>query len=901
MIIYGTFENIHNDTIEVEINNSTIQGEQIEIGENGLFFSGDPIQIETNNDDTFEHIIRKSATINLVTNSYVGNLFFAEQARSVSVEIRKNNQCIFFGYIDPNTYTQPYTSPLDEFSINCIDCLSTFKYYNYKDTTIRDYDTNKQSSAIISFRDIIDDMFYGDLLQGSMFYDKSKGLTSGTTHQIFENLGIAENFLYGEDFEKIFTQEKVLEEILRYLNLHMIQEGRDYYIFDWNTIKNGRDTWYNLTTNQNVFKTPTTITLTSQMHSDNNTNISIADVYNQIQVKDNLQGQDTVIVSPLEKSDLTSLWTGRQLYMTEYIAEGSGDRAHTAIEALIHGNDTNYDGASRIDWYIQAMNNPNWKCYINGNKTLVETIAEQQNGRYVNQWKIAKYLKEHPCVPYIFKLGSVEPDISRQDNSPISKISMTPYLYISVNGNENDVENQQQPSDNTLNSLQPILEYVGSNSGGAYSPVDDETINYLVFSGKVLLQPIAYESSTDVATRTNNFQQCYINGVDKDEGATAVVPRYDDIPYPLVANNLVKSDNNDEGRYYVRKFYSIVNPSDEEPFPYLQDGTCGIQPWTKDKSAHGYEYHYSAKGNGDDLFSKLPILECELIIGNKRLIETDMDEYGNSTFQWVTIGQEPTETIDGVTYPITTFSLGINPAIEDYIIGDEFDLQNTINYQMNIDAEGTAIPIRQSDALSGAVIFRILGPINTLWNEITRRHPSFWRHTRWSSDCHFILAHTENIILKDFECKIYSNNGGYEVNKEQDLIYLSDETDRFIKTKDNITFNFITQLSGKEAYDKGISTGVNLNAVINLTNNLPLQNIYNATTNESAKAEEHYIDQYYTEYSTPKIEMDTQLHEATNINLFNKYHSVPLNKDFYVVGMGLDVRMDNRNIKLKEI
>jgi hypothetical protein len=70
------------------------------------------------------------------------------------------------------------------------------------------------------------------------------------------------------------------------------------------------------------------------------------------------------------------------------------------------------------------------------------------------------------------------------------------------------------------------------------------------------------------------------------------------------------------------------------------------------------------------MFKKLPILECELIIGNKRLVETNIDTYGNSTYQWVKIGEEP--TIDGEKK--TTFSLGIDPKIGDMIIGDEFDI-----------------------------------------------------------------------------------------------------------------------------------------------------------------------------------------------------------------------------------
>ena len=50
---------------------------------------------------------------------------------------------------------------------------------------------------------------------------------------------------------------------------------------------------------------------------------------------------------------------------------------------------------------------------------------------------------------------------------------------------------------------------------------------------------------------------------------------------------------------------------------------------------------------------------------------------------------------------------------------------------MNLETEGTAIPITKDDALSGAVVFRILGPINLTWNDITRRHKTWFRHTKW--------------------------------------------------------------------------------------------------------------------------------------------------------------------------
>lgn len=903
----GQFRNINNELVTVQIttNNETTPVTEI-TRENGLWFSGEPVQIETDIDDTFEHLIRKSCTINLITNGYVGTELFADNARSVEVEITKGNVCLFHGYLEPNTFSQPFAKPLEEFSLNCIDSLSTLQYYKYNDITLANFDEKKATANVVTFKDILDKIFDANngIGGGDIIYDLSKGLTTNRTRYIFQDLSISEQYIIGEDYDDIWTYEDVLNEILKYLNLHIIQEGKDYYIFDWDSVKNKNNNWYNLKNNTNITILPSEITFTKAMHGADDTSITIAEVYNQIAVKDKLENMDNVIESPLDSDSLTSLYTGKQLYMTEYISEGSGDHAHDAMVDMLHGRVTKYKNASEIDWYIQAMKNINWNFYLPSGKTLVDTIVETDGDKYINQWKIAKYLKEHAFTPYIFRLGSVEKKVDLKDNSPISKISMDNYMYISINGNELDGEDTVSPTENEISDAQPLIEYVGNQSGGVYSPTDDETINYLVFSGRMLLQPIVYESSSLNASRRNNLNEILNIGLNKSEGSTAAVPHYSGTWH---YNNLVRSDNNSEGRYYVRKFWTQTNPSDK-PTSYLTDGSCGIQPWTKDKSAHGYKYQYSAYGDGTDKFSKLPILECELIIGNKRLIETDMDEYGNSTFEWVPVGQEPYEEYvdaDGTTkmHQLKTFSLGVNPKIDDYIIGDEFDIQNTIDYTMNLDTEGTAIPIKKSDALSGAVIFRILGPINSLWRTITRRHPTWFRHTKWYGNSHFILAHTENIIIKGFECKIYSNNGLNETidKNNNDLIYMSDETDRFVNKKDDIEFKFITQLSASECTEKGISSSVNMNAVINTTTSQPLATIYNAITETTAKAEELYVDQYYRAYSKPKIIMTATMHNSNNIDLYNLYNSTVLNKQFFIQSMNFNVKTDKKEITFKEI
>ena len=885
MIITGQFNDIDNNLITVQITKSDGVEQTVTIGENGTFFAGEPITIETDLENTFGTLIRKSCTINLLTKQYIGDALWAANANNIKVEISKGNSVIFNGFVEPNTYSQPYVS-LDEFSINCIDALSALQYYNYKDATPNTYDSLKAVSGTVSFKTILIGALTTALGNSNfnVYYDCSKASSEGREQTIFDDCGISESYIFGETYDDIWTYEKVVSEIMQYLNLHIIQQGRNFYVFDWNTLKNRRNIWYNIKTNSTASLTaPRNITLTSEMHSADDTNITVSEVYNQISVSCNLENIDAVITSPLDKDSLTSPYTGKQLYMREYISEGNGTTALTAFKNMVkeNGADITYDEAKYIDWYMQFKNNPQWIMHTNGGGNLMDAIngdtETYNNNKYINQWKITHIMHWNRLWPAIISMGSVERKARVKDDSPTAKVSMTDYLFIPVNGNEVDDNTNSVPTPTELQNHAPIIEYLGGN-GGVYSPSDDDTTNYLVFSGSMLLQPITKESKTN-ADATGFTQMKY--AVNNNQ---------------LIST--VPSDNNDHGRYYTRKFFTTVNPSDEpDETTWLND--MSLQPWTSDKANHLFEYKYAEDWGTQDLVSKLPVLECELIIGNKRLIETDMDEYGNSTFQWVTLGEEPQETYEGETYTITTFTLGVNPKIDDFIIGTDFKLQNTVSIPMNIDTEGTAIPIKRSDSLSGAIQFRILGPVNSTWNQVTRRHPTWFRHTAWSSENKIILSHIESIIIKDFKCQIFSDNAHNETEGNDELIYVSDETDRFINKNEDTEFNFITQPTADIILAQGLSAGVNINAVVDLNSDSPLQSIYNATTRETAKAEEHYVNQYYGEFSTPRLIMEMTVHNGSNISWRNNYISTPLNKTFYVIGMNDNVRDNTTTIKLK--
>lgn len=1046
----GQFRNISDKLITVIIGE---ENDGVTIGQDSTIKFGDePVVIEYSMDDSFQTIIKKTATINLVTKDYVGADLFSGNAREIGVLVKdEDNKVLFSGFLSPSTFNQPYNNYWDEFTLEAIDYLGTIEYYNYHNSSTKeDYDQNKADSTTVSFLSIIQNI----LPSGSnIYYDQSKGLDNSSTGTVFSDLSIPEYLFYGEEFDDVWTQEDVLHEILQYLNLHIIQEGEDFYIFDWDSIKpkasinellnqpglvQGENffimdkehydldvaiadhhnqmlylpnleegetaTVYILTTdcycgyegsryvgvwseayfqdvssrevretrsvgNNNILgginyyalycpdphsfyrfegtggqrwrvyethllegewinlQDGTTKGLDNLFNIINNdlfggsdTSISIDEVYNQISLTCDIDDQETLIENPLDKDKLVPLYKGKQKYMTEYISEGEGRRAYEAFNQMVRGQDTTFEDCRVVNWYIQSMSNPNWK-FNTPEGGLVEDLREQdQNGVYINQWKIPKYLRDHSCTPAIIRLGKYEIKGGEiKDNSPVNKMDMKDYLFISVNGNEDDGDNTHAPADTILQDAAPIIEYTGA-CGGVFSPPDDDTTNYLVFSGKLLLQPIQYESGGSLgssviqyATKYNNYSNIYTNGCPQ-AASSPKVPDYNHdytISEGIVLGSvLIKSDKNEDGRYYTRKFYNQTYVNDE-PNTYMD--AASLQPWTEDKSAHGYQYNYTEDWDGSDRYSKVPVLECELIIGNKRLIEADIDEYGNSTFQWVTVGQEPSIVVDGVTYKQTTFSLGVNPKIGDYIIGDEFDIQNTIDYTMNLDASGTAIPITRENGLSGKLTFRILGLVNTTWNDILRRHPTWFRHTRWTDSTRFILAHTENVIIKDFQCKVYSNNGFYTgYNDDNEIIYKSAESDAFIEKKDDIEFKISTQLTSKQAMEMGVSTTINLNSVLRSSDNLPLicseneqthqieGGIYNAKTGETAKAEEHYIDQYYQEYSTPKTLLDITLHDS-GARIYDTYTWGKLGRDFTIRSRSYSPKKEISTFRIKEI
>lgn len=929
-VIYN-YDEIRNDITLYDINQNRLKIGAFLQNLNGcVAWGSDPITIEENVDDSFSPIITKTATIRLVTSKYLGDLLYTTKPE-INVIIKKNGDVIFAGGVEPYTYTQPFSNFLEEIEINCIDILGLMQYYKYADynrakprddnepinADHRYYNFNQDAYEVCktgivntTFKRFIDlyllnggsglqHYFYGgaeiDLPDFDVWYDCSKQIdSSAMPEKVFEQLSISQAYLYGDDFDDCMTVQDVLSNMLTYLNLHIKQEGDAFYIFDWDSLRGTQIVWYSYRDNVKYNHRLPKNQLSPSKYASNDTSITMGEIYNQLILTCDLDDNDEVIQSPMDEDTITSVWPTKQFYCREYLLEHKNDKS--AFTTLVRNQSVPERNYTLTDWYIQVLYSKYWNFYTHDGDYL-NKFEYDAYGNYINAANVLRYARNHYFTPVLLNVTKVSNPTKREDNAVEYEADRSTQLYITINGNDYinaDITGTKHPTDAEIeNYNSPIAEYHSPKGGTIFSPTDTETTNYLVFSGKITLIPNTYYFI---------FNGWFNN---LDEEGIRIGMAYNN----TWAKNLSYGGNS----MYGRRFFDLKTPQDQPSFnsliaePNLILKDMHLSATDKDYKGEFFKYNLTASNLRDgDKIAKIPLIACELIIGDKRLIEYDMDQYGNSKFKWVKIGEEPTEydKDDKQYYKITTFSLGINPKIGDFIVGTEFDMQNTVTFDMNLgDEKGIAIPIKESDNLSGELTFRILGVYNITWNDVIYRHGTWFRKKKWTDNYKELLPKLRSICISDFSCKIFSDNANLESLKDDnDLCYVSDEIISFNNIKDDLEFKFVTQPTSAECIEKGLKNAIYNNSVMVTKNGTtkPLRTIFNAITHETAKPEEMYVDQYYKEYSTVKLNMSFTAHNSGAIE-FSQYYSKLLDKNFYIFNKSYNVLDNTYLVNLKEI
>lgn len=879
MYFYGSFLTQSGETVTVHIVTGNSREQQVEIGGegSGIFFTTDPVEIESSVNDTFDHLLHNQATIRLLTRDFIPD-FFTPSCTDAVVNIFKGDRCMFAGFIEPQVYSQNYNELYDELELSGIDVLSALQYSRYRDVGRAgvDYQAIKMNAGQRSFADIINELLslinYTDITGGhatEILYDGSKAMTaSGERFGIFNDMYLSELLFLGDEEDDVWQQDEILENMLKYLNLHIIQEGFKFYIFSWETLLSGkRIEWSNRS-----FTQPAEVEINLANAAGADTSFSIGEIYNQISLTCKVEGVERLITSPLDSDCLTSSYSNKQLYMTEYSSDGEGVRAINAFGDMITGKETDYENAVVTDWYIQVRDNTQWLFPESGTgKNLIEEYCRDNSDQ---QTLPNKFPAESASA--IFSLGKVVKKMDKKDNSPVSKIDMDDYLVVSVNGNGKNGELECYPNADTLLRDAPRAVYTGGTSGCVFSPADDVTTNYIVLSGDIILNPVMEFTASFASLEQNPWP---------------TPPSWNPIWHKTVP-----SRTNGDGRYYTQKYYKAATPSDE---PVVDRGVVrGLVPFTE-TGEQLYEFKYSAIGDGTDTISKVAVLACMLIIGDKCVVETGTQGQ-TSDFEWRQYKPRE-ECADDEEYYQQCFTIGFDPKIGDELIGTSFKFQNNISYQLGLDTEGIAIPIRKSDCVSGKVQFIILGPVNTLWGDISRRHKTWFRSTKWTEKSVPLLAHVSSIFLKSFEVKVFSDNGFVSNEDNNDIVYVSDAHPAFLNEKDDITFNISSALTSEECRELGVSNGVNLSTPSD-GEGLGVVNIYDRHRGVQAKPEQLYVDSYYTEYHAPRVIMTQKITDSDDrVSLFNHFIHPALGKRFFVQSISRNLIEGYAELTLKEI
>ena len=843
----------------------------LELGsESGVVLSARAASTECCTEGLMDVLQTESLTLCLLTERFLGELFCVN-CREAPVLVTREREgvsgVVFAGFVAPQTYAQPYNSALDTLELNCVDMLSALQYSKYRrcGTSGRGWQTLKSVAGVRSMRELVEEAL-GEVCRplkvlaslagvdvsamGEVVWDGSKKL-GGVACQ--DAAGLHELLPLGESADAVWTDAEVVEEVLRWLNLHVCQEGGRFWIYDWRSVTGS---------GSGAVKVETAHV------ADCNGQLTVPEVWNEIRVTSEVTAMDGLMDDPLSEDGLLGVYGKYVRYCTELWADGVGNNARNGLWMMVRGLSPTYDGTGKRDWMMQIVRHPQWEL----RDTLNDADVAAGTGQCAALHRLTSWTDRVHAM--FVRMGSVESDGVVKDDSPVTSLELTPYMVITVNGVDGGTVAASSPKEAELQAAAPVAVYRSRTAGGVLSPTDDSYVNYIQISGSMILNP-----RMDVSAPFNALYPCQNSGA-----FGAVLGEW---------NGAVPSRESEDGRYYTRKYWTEDGEADMSV-----GGGEGFYGFSGD-GPEELEFEYSGVGDGTDRLSKLPVLQCMLIIGGKCVVETGSSGRPDD-FEWREYRTLEECGGDVDVYYGQSFSIGVNPKIGDKIVGTKWDIQDNFDWTLGLeDAKGTLIPIRMADRVSGSVEFRILGPVNMTWDVIARRHKTWFRSEQWTSATVSVLGKLHSILVEGMEMKLLSSAAGGE---SDELVYVSDTDERYVNVNDEVTMRVTSGLTRAEAEEHGVSPVAGVSTPVRLSDGSAVTEIEDAGSGETGKAEMLYVSQYYGMCHEPKIELE--LNVTDNGGLTDRRRLFRMGelagKVFFVTGVSRDLVAGTAVLKLRE-
>lgn len=263
-----------------------------------LLMLDDGIDIEyTTNGDIFKPLKMSSLTVRYLHKTKLDDLY-TSKILNVMVLVKYDDELFWVGYMTPNAYNQPYNGWYDQIEIECIDCISALQYFDY------DWLLDSKESTIASYAELLEKclkkvcprhirrvkMYESTYINGADDNDAAL-----LTNKILPYTYVQERNFFNED-DKAMKMQEVVEQIMMFYQLTMVQWKDTIYLYDPEYIVNNANAIGFETNLDCLFETPITKDFSStriftktdnrnaiQVFGDNG-NYEFGDVYNKISV-----------------------------------------------------------------------------------------------------------------------------------------------------------------------------------------------------------------------------------------------------------------------------------------------------------------------------------------------------------------------------------------------------------------------------------------------------------------------------------------------------------------------------------------------------------------------------------------------------------------------------------------
>lgn len=619
----GRFRTLKDEMIQVIIitKNSTSQVKEI------FFADESPVMISQSSDGIFAPIKSRSCTIKLITKDVYFDIYSgSSHGTSVAVNNLTNSECLFYGYVTPCQYNQPYLYN-NEIEIEAVDAISTlqdfkYSYLNGKESSVAIIDIIKKLISIAGYSGKIYMQYNANKMKAAKDYAPTQ----------FEYINDA---VFYEDSGEASDCYAVLEEICNFYGISCIPYGNDVFFVDYEVIAKSGNTSFSYTDLKSLasstFYVPDSITKDDYAGEDQN--LEMDEVYNKISVKAD--------VEEVKDDDLGVNPENEIKHSTYYNTIMSGGSRSDGKEWTIATRYFEYVKGSYGGW---SDNSKYWQTPMNCNiteSTFGYKLSEGFSRTYssatfawmdfpYNEGGLFNSIVGQCCLPtQQFGYESTkEMPYSTSWNNMLSFFTQGYWLYKYYKDNDVKVwgNDMQYHWENVFqqNNMQekPVLIY-NSPSFVNYSPAESDKTSYLCFTGNLLYQRECRYDKVNYHVWTIKEDTNYCGGLNNpltefgcNSTDNAFTRRKDDTNYNK-GWNCLKVKLSIGNKYWNGRAWTGVENHFWIPYHkenVVTDDECLVWTgWNKPVTNHNYTY----KVNKDAYV--IPINRDDNLLGNLRL------------------------------------------------------------------------------------------------------------------------------------------------------------------------------------------------------------------------------------------------------------------------------------------